>query len=250
MVFQSIALKPFSTNGTYLFITDDGYGEGRICNINENSITIQWVQHSQKIFSSLPQETILVPRNQLVLPKRFHPSVSIPTSCKYATGYFHPGFYEKISKNSTKSLFLSGLSINLKKTLSNTADLKVYPILNSLTLRDDSHWKLFQQLFNVININCIRYLQAEIKLSEMPLDNIVWMLNALLYIDDHPRINKEIVSSILKNFLADYTQMSTDSWIRSPLNYLLDYHQIQGVFWKNRVVIFVPAYQENLIYSL
>jgi len=257
MVFQSVALKPFSINGTYLFETNDGYGEGRICNMLKESVEVELFRHTQKILLPNSSNISEIPKHQLVCPKRSFSFIRIPTSCKYASGYFHPGFYENMSGKSSlpqDSLSLSGLSINLKESIQKSANSdqtneEIYLISNCLTFHGDSHYKLFHQLFNIINIHCIRYLRAEINLLEMPLDEITWMLNMLFYIDDYSPISKEVVSTILKNFLTDYTQMSLGSWIRSPLNYLLDYHQIRGVFWKNRAVLFVPAYQENIIYG-
>lgn len=245
---------PFSKSGTYIFSTIDGYGEGKICKDEKNQLTVQWVCCSQ---SDLTTDSY-----QLVNPAISHPILSIATDCTYASNYFHPGFYENTAMSQSTSELsicssLSGLCLHLSNItkivdLTNSVNLtksKDYQLTRYLRIHNLQHQKLLEDLFNLVNKNLNCYLHAEISFSDLPFDRITWLLSTCLYIDGFSPLPKEIVIAILQNFLKDYNRLSSESWIRSPCNYLFDYHRLQGIQFNEQLVIFVPPYELYLDYG-
>lgn len=97
-----------------------------------------------------------------------------------------------------------------------------------LSIHNQLHLNTFlrvsQGLKELLNI----YLEKNV-LSEILFDKICWLLNIVLYIDGFEIIPPEVILEALTNFFLDYKSFPRTSFIRQPINYILDIYDIDGL---------------------
>ena len=223
------SVRPFLALGTYLFLTQYGYLAGRI--IAQEGAQIS-VQYGPEKYLGLVSTSQIQPHR---LNERLTLHVDLKAGKKIGSGYLQPG----------TRLDLAHPGSGVFGTIQAEAEgISEYP----LTLHDESHQYLLIQVNTLIQVMLNNYLDGH-EFEPEQIHQLVMMINAVLYIDDYPPIPSPLIQMALMNFLTDLTGLSEQTWLRSPLNYILDILHIDSICYQNHALGLLPSYDASIQFS-
>lgn len=217
-------IRPFLVLGTYLFLTQYGYLAGSIISQDTSTILIQYG----------PEHYLnLVPEAQ-IRPFRLNTRVYLSLEIQEGSGYFRglhnlESQFPQLSEENHPGSGIFGLIHESQGFISE----------NPLTLHDTSHQYLLIQVEQLMSHMVKDYLSGN-SINPDHLNSLTRMINAVLYIDDHRIIPVQVVELALTNFLFDLTSLSEQSWVKAPLNYILDILHIDSICYQNNALLVLP----------
>jgi len=206
-----------------IFKTGQGYFGGTIIEKSNNNKLMSALLTRDE-YGNLIEDICILPTDSEVVPKRLsQDTVYIKTNCLKGKNYIHPG-----DVIDTKNGFGSGIVGKRKQSTSSVE----YPIYNSLTIHNHEHKKMLMNTSSFISQavdECLRHDE----ISQPILDQTCWLINVVLYIDDHRLLNTQVVREAIVNFCTDYKKLPKHCFIRQPINYIFDIVSIDGILTKS-----------------
>lgn len=138
------------------------------------------------------------------------------------------------------NLFKTIDSANLGSGIVSSKKGVKYPIFNPLILKDENHLHILNYANSFILQLVDEYLESNIFSDEI-LDQVYKLLNHVLSIGEYSNIPKAIIIEALSNFCLDYNMLSNGTFLRQPLNYILDILNIDGIHSKNYSISYIPT---------
>lgn len=154
--------------------------------------------------------------------------------------------------SSAKSGLLSEISpvSGIGGVIDSSQSNKKYLTINKpLTLHNQHHRNLLVQAYNIIQ-NIIKNNQNNFNQNQLTnFSELTQLINMILYIDDFPTLPQMVIEEALSNFFIDLAKFPSSTWIKSPLNYILDSLQIDGLCYENQGIFFEKSYLKTVKYT-
>ena len=238
LIFSAHKQVPDRYYISVLFHTNEGYRTGNIISYNNNK-TCE-VLFTRDEFGNLINDRTTIPLSSIVKPfRKNHGQVSIKVApIIIAEGYVRAGQPIEIGcgiGSGVNSISVPSSPSKHKKkiTESRVSEYTLYPIYKPLTFHSLQQRSTLTYgsyfLLQLIDY----YLKTGNILMEM-LDQANWLINVVLFIDNHSLIPKNVMLEAIINFCFDYTNLSSGSFIRQPINYIFDIIGIDGVYSKSQ----------------
>ena len=223
-----------------VFRTPHGYRGGIILS-NDNNYNHKVLFIRDERGECISQEGT-VPVNCKVVPQRKHrEEVSVFTSGPpvHADGYVKAG--EKLDFRKGLGSGVTGQHIESKRASFN------YPVYNPLSIHHSEQKKTLLNISSLLSETVRSILKNE--QVDYGLDNLHWLVNVVLFVDDHIRITKAALSQALMDFCTDYRTLPKGTIIRQPINYIFDVVKVDGIYSEfSSCVSFIPTNFDGIIY--
>lgn len=220
----------------FIFYTEDGYKGGRIIKQDQDFLKVILIKDE---FGNNIHQVVHLPITSIVKPHRFYTqAIYIPIKELTASGYIKAGCDIDIS-------YGLGSGIN---SCQNKIDGK-YPIYQPLTLHNKQHRNtLMMASFFILQV--IQDYFHEKKFSLQLVEQARWLVNVVLLIDNYTPLNQLVFLEALSNFCWDYLNFDHGTFIRQPINYILDILRIDGIYEKGELSIsYIPTNFEGINYE-
>lgn len=233
-----------------LFRTDRGYKGGHI--MSDSWDTYQVLLTRDELGNEI-SENAIVPKDTLVLPQRDQRETVWFYTCPDLSKSGHGEVYAEAFVRAGGDIdigegFGSGVTGSSVPSQRQRHRLVKYPIYQPLSLHDECHRETLSCASSFLSQVVDEYLSTNL-VSGTILDQTCWLLNAVLYVDDHPRISRTVLLEAVRNFCYDYQNLPAGTLLRQPLNYALDAARVDGIWSKRSTCIsFITTDFEGVIY--
>ncbi len=212
--------------------TNNGYCGAFLCNNGENisndetnynkNIIYCRDEAGNKIYSP---DTIL--SSQIVVAKKLNESMNASIEGKLL-GYLKP-------RQSDPKKLVVGYSCKIASTSINNTLVTCSLLTNPLTLHNKEH----EKILTTIQTHC--YEAIDEYLNDLIWDNnlidkILWLINLLLYIDDHKQITLEFLIEVLKSTAYSYQMLPPETNILQPLNLIFNNVTCDGIIFPKKII--------------
>ena len=204
----------FNDLSPILFRTKKGYRDGYITNQIESEYQVIMLHDEHGVAT---QEFLNVPQSALVHSDHLQSEcvsiyVSDPIDKK---GYVSAG-------GPLKNVPFTGSGVYGSIRESRRRN-QAFPIFNPLYIHDKQHlWTL----------QCASSLFMQAVEEDLPvtiLDQIIWLINVVLKVDNYPSLSPCVIKEAMSNFVSDYTNFPSGSILKHPINYVLEILRIDGI---------------------
>ena len=240
---------PFRNPFPSIFRTEEGYRGGHI--ITDKLETGSYhVLFTHDELGNIISELASVPHGAQVNPRRKSKKKVWLYTCPTAKGEICADSYIRagcpIEIGETIGAGVIGATGSVYKRYKDK--LVKYPIYHPLTLHEDRHKDTLSCASSFISQSVDEILETG-EISGPILDQTWWLVNVVLYVDDHPLITREALLEAISNFCYDYRSLPVGTLIRQPVNYIFDIVQIDGVWSKSSTsVSYITTDFEGVIY--